>query len=64
MLTYRVEYVPPGRRPVAASYVCEEPLQPGQWIEVGGVYLIVDRVLRAKRGDATNGVALCKVALG
>jgi hypothetical protein len=64
VLTYRVEYVPPGQRPVAASYVCVEPLEPGQWIEAAGVYLIVERVLRGKRGDANDGVALCKLALG
>ena len=64
MLTYRVEYVPPGQRSVVASYSCPEPLQPGQWIEVAGVYLIVERVLRARRGDPNDGVVLCKLALG
>ena len=64
MLTYRVEYVPPGQRPVTASYACEDPLRPGQWIEVAGVYLVVERLLRAQRGDGNAGVALCKLALG
>jgi hypothetical protein len=64
MLTYRVEYTPPGQRSVTASYTCEEPLQPGQWIEVAGSYLVVERVLPGRRGDAHAGVALCKPALG
>jgi len=63
-LTYRVEYVSPGQRSVTTPYSCEEPLQPGQWIEVGGVYLVVERVIPGRRGDAFAGIALCRIALG
>jgi hypothetical protein len=64
MLTYRVEYRAPGRGTVTAAYESAQPLQPGQWIAVGAVYLVVERVVAGKRGDAYAGIALCKLAQG
>ena len=49
---------------VTATYECEQPLQVGHWIEVAGVYLVVERIVPAKRGDRYAGIALCKLALG
>jgi hypothetical protein len=64
LLTYRVEYVSSGRRAITATYTCEQPLEVGQWIEVGGAYLVVERIVRGKRGDPYAGIALCKRAQG
>jgi len=64
VLNHQVHYAPVGQRTVTAEYTCEQPLQTGQWIEVGSVYLIVERVVAGKRGDRYHGIALCKPALG
>ena len=63
--TYRVEYSPPGQRTVRKTYQAATPLTPGCWIVVdGGVYLVVERIVRGKPGDPYAGVALCKIAAG
>jgi hypothetical protein len=36
----------------------------GRWIEVGGIYLTVERLIRGKPGDRYDGIALCKIAVG
>jgi hypothetical protein len=61
---YRVEYAPPGKRAIVRTYESEVPLARGQWIDVGGIFLIVERVVPAKHGDAYDGIALCKPAMG
>jgi hypothetical protein len=61
---YRVEYAPTGQRSVTTTYVCEQPLQVGQWIEADGVYLVVERLVRGKPGDPYAGVVLCRLAVG
>lgn len=49
---------------MTVTYTCDQPLQVGQWIEAGGVYLVVERIVRGKPGDPHAGIALCKLALG
>ena len=63
-MIYRVEYVQVGKRAVTTEYRCEQPLEPGQWIEIGGIYLTVERVVPGKPGDPYAGIALCKLAVG
>ena len=63
MLTYKIQYVPPGKRVVTTTeYQCEQPLEPGKWLEVGGIYLTVERVVAGKPGDPYAGIALCKLS--
>jgi hypothetical protein len=65
LLTYQIEYVPPGQRSVTATYACERWLQAGQWIEVNGLYLFVERIVYGKPGHYHHaGIALCKPAVG
>jgi hypothetical protein len=64
VLSYKVQYAPVRQRAVTATYACNQPLEPGNWIDVGGVYLIVERIVPRKPGDQHDGIALCKSALG
>ena len=64
MLSYKVQYVPVGKHSVTVTYRCNQPLDPGKWIDVDGVYLIVERIVPPKPGDPHDGIALCKPALG
>jgi hypothetical protein len=57
---YRVQYVSAGRSNTT-TVRSELPLEAGQWITVDGVFLVVERIVMAKRGD---GLALCKPAVG
>jgi hypothetical protein len=61
---YRVEYSPLGQRAIVRTYKSDVPLARGQWIGVEGAFLIVERVVPAKRGDAYDGIAICKPAMG
>jgi hypothetical protein len=62
--TYRIEYVPPGRRSIVKTHQSAVPLEQGMWLAVDGLYLIVERLVHGKRGDPYAGVALCKLAAG
>ena len=64
MLTYRVQYAPAGKATVTTTYKCNQPLEAGQWLDIDGIYVVVERVVRGKPGDAYAGVVLCKVAIG
>ena len=64
MLTYKVQYVPPGQPAVTTAYESERPFEAGQWIAVGATYLVVERVVRGKPGDPYAGIALCKIVVG
>jgi hypothetical protein len=64
VVEYTVDYVGPGRRSVVTALWRREPLEPGQWISVDGVHLIVERVKPAKSGDPNTGTAFCRLAAG
>jgi hypothetical protein len=59
---YRVEYVAPGRVSNRTTFDSVMPLEAAQWITVDGVFLVVERIVRANNPD--DGLALCKVASG
>ncbi len=64
LLSYQIEYAPPGQQPVIATYACEW-LRAGQRIEVNGLYLFVERIVYGKPGNYHHaGIALCKLAMG
>jgi len=60
---YRLQYVAAGRS-TTTTLQSEMPLEAGQWVTVDGVYLVVERIVMAKRGDPFDGLALCKPAVG
>jgi hypothetical protein len=63
-LPYKIEYRAPGGSSVTALYQADRPLQVGQWISLNGVYLAVERIVKAKPGDSYAGIALCKLVAG
>jgi len=64
LLVYRVSWVVPGRPSQTSIYESRTPLEVGHWISVNGAFLVVERVVPGKRGDAYDGVALCRLAQG
>ena len=60
---YRVQYVRQGRSS-QTTYRSETPLEDGQWINADDAHLVVERIVRAKRGDPYDGLALCRLAPG
>lgn len=62
--TYRIQYAPPGQRAIVKIHRTKVPLERGKWVVIDGTYLVVERLVPGKRGDAYTGVALCKLAMG
>jgi hypothetical protein len=57
-----VDYVASEGKPVTVEYALEQPPQPGQWITVDGVHLIVERARKETAFGVYDGVAFCRVA--
>ena len=64
MLIYKVEYRGQSAGLSSGTYRCEDRLQPDQWVDLKGVYLVVERIVPAKPGDPYDGILICKPAIG
>ena len=61
---YRVEYTLPGQLHQSQMLERDTPLEAGQWLTLGSMFLVVERVIPGRRGDPYDALLICKPAVG